>query len=297
MSRAWPLLIAYACWSAAGFALFGGDHKQTSDARKCADAVNRIASLAPELTETLFALGLQEQVVGVTIHCNYPPQAQTKPRIGTFWQPNIEAVIGAKPDLVVTLNLAQQKDTADRLARIGYTCLTVNLETVSDLFKAITEIGAATGRSRRAQELVLQIRAELSGLAGIASAEAKPKVLWVVQREPLRIAGQKTFINEIIELAGGRNAIGPAPYMYPPIGTEQLIASGPDVIIETAVGPASLAEQQTKALLFWSKYQNVPAVLNKRIYVIDPDAVSRLGPRLPQGVETVAECLRGGNLQ
>jgi iron complex transport system substrate-binding protein len=93
-------------------------------------------------------------------------------------------------------------------------------------------------------------------------------------------------------LAGGENAIGRTVHKYPPIGSEQVIACAPDVIIEPAMGSKTVPEQQKEALRYWSRFKNVPAVANERIYVISPDTVCRLGPRLHQGVEIVARCLK-----
>jgi iron complex transport system substrate-binding protein len=106
------------------------------------------------------------------------------------------------------------------------------------------------------------------------------------------VAGRDTFINEMIELAGGENAIAPTIHKYPPIGAEQVIASRADVIIEPAMNPNDLAAQQENAIQYWSQFKNVPAVVNNLIYIIDGDTVSRLGPRLYEGTELIARCLR-----
>ena len=138
----------------------------------------------------------------------------------------------------------------------------------------------------------IDIREKLDKLSALVSTERKVKVLWVVQREPLRVAGQNTFINEMIELAGGENTISSRLHKYPPIGAEQVIACGADVIIEPSMQQDGLRAQQNQALQYWSKFDNIPAVANKRIYTIDGDVVSRLSPRLYEGIEIIAECLR-----
>ena len=252
----------------------------------------RIVSLAPNLTEILFGLGLGEQIVAVSNGSDYPPEAANKKKIGTFWYPNTEAIIASKPDLVITLGFEQQKNLAERLKRIGYNSLILNIEKVSELFETLGKIGAATARQSEANELVCDIRKKLDNLSDLVATETKVRVLWVVQRQPLRVAGRSTFVNEMIELAGGENAIGPTVHKYPPIGAEQVIACGADVIIEPAMGHEDVAEQQDRALQYWSKFKNVPAVKNKRIYVINGDTVSRLGPRLYKGTEIIARCLR-----
>ncbi len=279
-------------WSAAGLAIFGFQQDQNYSATPLPNQVDRIISMAPNLTEILFALGLGDKIVGVTLDSDYPPEATKKPKAGTFWQPNIEAAIAAKPDLVITLGFTQQRNLAERLKRIGYKSLTLNIEKVSELFEAIRIIGTYTGKQSEANKLVGDISEKLDKLSALVGTKAKIRVLWVVQREPLRVAGRDTFINELIELAGGENAIGPTLHQYPPIGAEQVIACNPDVIIEPAMNPKNLAGQQSSALEYWLRFKNIPAVTNKRIYVIDGDTVSRLGPRLYEGTETIARCLR-----
>ena len=292
MRRWLALSLIVSCWVAVGFAVFGRSDDQNKAEKPPPHHVKRIVSLAPNLTEILFALGLDEQIVGVTFHCNYPPAAAEKPKVGTFWQPNIEAVIAAKPDLVIALRFTQQRDIAERLTRIGYNCLTVNVDKVGELFEAIGKIGSATGRHTQAAELASSLRTKLNQLSALMPTNERLKVLWVIDREPLRVAGRDTFVNELIELAGGENAIGPTVHKYPPIGSEQVIACAADVIIEPAMAAESLAEQQRTAIEYWSRFKNVPAVANQRVYVIPPDTVCRLGPRLYEGAETVARCLR-----
>jgi len=292
MNKWWWLFLILSCWMAAGFAIFGPLQGQNCNDTPLPARAERIVSLAPNLTEILFALGLEKEISRVTLDSDYPPVAAQKPNVGTFWQPNIEAVIAAKPDLVITLGFHQQKNIAERLKRIGYNTLTVNIEKVNDLFKAIEKIGAATGKQLQANELATNIRKKLDRLSTLVGTEEKVRVLWVVQREPLRVAGRDTFVNEMLEVAGGENAIGRTVHKYPPIGAEQVIVCDADVIIEPAMTQKDPARQQNKALQYWSKFENLPAVANKRIYVIPDDTVSRLGPRLYEGTETIAKCLR-----
>jgi iron complex transport system substrate-binding protein len=292
MKRWLALSLIVLCWVAVGFAVFGWLDSKNQAQKPAPHHAERIVSLAPNLTEILFALGLDEQIVGVTLHCNYPPAAAEKPKVGTFWQPNIEAVIAAKPDLVIALRFTQQRDIAERLTRIGYDCLTVNVDKVGELFEAVERIGFTTGKATQATELASHLRTKLNRLSALMATNERLRVLWVIDREPLRVAGRDTFVNELIELAGGENAIGPTVHKYPPIGSEQVIACAADVIIEPAMASESVAEQQKTSIEYWSRFKNVPAVANQRVYVIPPDTVCRLGPRLYEGVETVARCLR-----
>lgn len=292
MNKWWWLLLGIVSWLAVGFAAFGSREGGDSSEPALPVRVDRIVSMAPSLTEILFALGLDEEIVGVTLFSDYPPAAAEKAKVGSFWQPNIEAVIAARPNLIMTLGFGQQKNLAERLKRVGYNCLAVNIETVNDLFTVIGEIGAAAGRQRQADELSSGLKEKLNALSSLVDALPKVRVLWIVQREPLRVAGRDTFVNEMIELAGGENAIGRTVHKYPPIGAEQVIACGADVIIEPSMGRDDLDAQRAGALRHWGKFRNLPAVTNGRIYVIRGDTVSRLGPRLYEGTETIARCLR-----
>ena len=292
MGKWWFLLAALLLWLACGYAMLQPGKVDASTSVRDPRAPSRIVSMAPNLTEILFALGLDDKVVGVTQDSDYPPAALAKPRVGTFWQPNIEAVIATKPNLVVTLAFEQQRELARRLKRIGYDCLGVNIEKIDDLFSAIAAIGDAAAANEQAQELSGRIKTQMHRFQEATAGLPKVKVLWVVQREPLRIAPRDTFINEMIELAGGENAVGPTLRNYPPIGAEQVIAAGPEVIIEPVMVQGSPDGQRRQAFAYWQKFTNVPAVVNKRIYVIDGDVVSRLGPRLPVGIEIIAKCLR-----
>jgi len=292
MGRWWLLSAAFALWLVCGYTMIKPGEVGASPDVRSSSRPSRLVSMAPNLTEILFALGLDDQVVGVTQDSDYPRAALTKPRVGTFWQPNIEAIIAAKPDLVVTLAFEQQRELARRLKRIGYDCLMVDIESIDDLFNVIAIIGDAAAARDQARELSRNLKTRMHRFQEATAGLPRVKVLWVVQREPLRIASRDTFINEMIELAGGENAVGPTLRNYPPIGAEQVIATGPEVIIEPVMVPGSPDGQRRQAFAYWQRFTNVPAVVNRRIYVIDGDVVSRLGPRLPEGIEIIAECLR-----
>ncbi|MEN6429054.1 MAG: helical backbone metal receptor [Phycisphaerales bacterium] len=291
MSKWWLLSAAFMLWTAAGSAIVRTSADETSRSHG-SRVPHRIVSMAPNLTEILFALGLGPNLVGVTQDSDYPPAAAKKPSVGTFWQPDIEAIIATRPNLVVTQAFEQHRDLARRLRRMGYGSLVVEVETVAGLFDGILAIGDATETRGRADALCADVRAEIDRLRASTTGMRPVKVLWVVQREPLRVAGRNTFANEMIELAGGENAVGPTLHVYPAIGSEQVIAARPEVIIEPAMLPGMMDRQRQQALAYWNRFENVPAVTDGRVYVIDGDVVSRLSPRLPTAIRTIARCLR-----
>jgi iron complex transport system substrate-binding protein len=276
-----------AAWCGLGWALAGS----RTEAVTVSNVPQRIVSLTPDVTEILFALGLGDRVVGVSTFSDFPPEAAAKPIIGTYWEPDVEAIIARKPDLVAGES-SSKSDVLQRLSRMGYRTQSVKLETIADLMAAIASIGESTGQRRQAGELQSKIEAKLSAISALVAGKPRPKVLWIVQAEPLRIAGRGTFINEIVERAGGQNAIGITSMQYPPIGIEQVLTAGVDVIIQPAMlDSTSLEKQRSDVLRQWSEWTAIPAVRTGAIYVIAPDTVSRLSPRLPDGVEMVARLL------
>jgi iron complex transport system substrate-binding protein len=292
MTKWWILSVVFVVWIGVGHALFDSAPAQTLLDRRDAGVPQRIVSTAPNLTEILFALGLDARIVGVTQDSDYPPAARQKRQIGSFWQPNVEAVIAVRPDLTVTLSFEQQRSLANRLTRMGYNCLTVGIWTVEDLFGAIARLGQATGTEHRADRLIDEMTMKIEALQRVLAGRDTVRVLWVMQRDPLRVAGRDTFINELIELAGGENAIGPTFHKYPAIGGEQVVASRADVIIEPTMAGGAPDRHRAEAVAYWSRFANVPAVADGRIHVIDGDLVSRLGPRLGEAVTMIATCLR-----
>jgi iron complex transport system substrate-binding protein len=294
MRKLWLLsIITFACL--ATFIIVSYNRNQgkvhTLNAAEPGNKPTRIISLAPNLTEILFALGLDEKIIAVSSDSDYPPDAADKSKVGTFWQPNVEVIIACQPDLVVALQTEQQKAIANSLERIGYRVLALKIERLDDLFVAIGQIGTATGHKQRADKLISNIRSQLDTLRSKFSLQDKARVLWVVQAEPLRVVGRNTFINEMIELAGGENCIGPTLSRFPQIGSEEILTSGVEVIIQSAMGKNNIDRQQQAAQVFWSKWPNLLAVKNNRIYVIESDTVLRLGPRLPEGVNLIADYL------
>ena len=251
----------------------------------------RVVSMAPNLTEILFALGIDREIVAVTSDSDYPPQVQSLPRVGTFWQPDIEAILAVRPTLVIALGFEQQSVLAGRLRKMGYRALSLNIESFPELFSGVDAIGKVVGKQTEAQNLIRRIQNTQNNLKRRFAGRAEPKVLWVIQREPLRVAGQNTFVDEMIRICGGRNAVPKTIYQYPPISQESLLAAAPDIIIEPADTVKDYEQLSRTAEEFYGRYPSVPAVRDKRIYVLDGNLVSRLGPRIEKGMQEVARCL------
>jgi iron complex transport system substrate-binding protein len=282
------LMTGLVCWMALGPLLCGRRNNQADvspDFR-----AQRIVCAAPNLAEIAFAMGIGPRVVAVANESNWPPEAAERRRIGGFWQPDIEAVIAARPDLVVTLAFEQQASLARRLNSLGYRTVSVAIEQIEDLFDALDTIGPACGAAPQADALAARLRSRLHELSRRRRSGPRPSVLWVVQTEPLRIAGKKTFISDLIELAGAVNAAGPSIYKYPTIGPEQLIAWDPQVIIQPAENPDV---RRRELSVYFQRYCELSAVRNKRIFCVPADIVSRIGPRICEAAEAIALAMDG----
>lgn len=284
----WIWIIAIVLAAAVAAAILHADRNQQT---VIVGEVNNIVSMTPQLTEILFAMGLGDKITAVSSDSDYPPDALKKLKIGTFWQPNLETIVAIKPGLIVAENFEQQNQVVSQLKRLGYPVVSVSIMNIGELFEAIGTIGKATKSEAIAAKLNADIKGRLINLSGKLSTARKFTVLWVMQTNPICVAGRESFANELIELAAGLNAIGPTVQKYPLVGIEQIIAAAPEVIIQPTMGDTDIPSQQKAAVEFWSKWPNLPAVKNNRIYVISGDTVSRLSPRLDQGLETVARCI------
>ena len=274
-----------------GLVITSSEKNKKEDILQSAKEPERIVTLAPNLTEIVFELGLGPKVAAVTSDSDFPAEAKNKQLIGSFWQPDIEAIIAAKPDLVLALSSEHQIEITENLRQSGYQVLTLKLETIDDLKTGICVIGKAAGCQQQANQLAAKIEQQINSIREKNTHEKKLRVLWVVQAEPLRVAGVNTFLNDIIELAGGRNAVGVTIQQYPSLSYEQLLAAAPEVIIHSTMTTGTIEKQQEAARSFWSKRVSLPAVKSGRIYAVDSDVTLRLGPRLPEGVKTIADFL------
>ncbi len=252
----------------------------------------RIVSLAPNITEILFALDAGDKIIGLSSGSNYPEQTNSIKKIGSFWQPDIEAIVTCKPDLILTLQFNQQQSCANQLTSLGYNVKSFKIESIEDLYKAITKISHLVNKDTQGKALNLKLKKQFQKIEAQYKPYRKMRTIFVVQKEPLRLAGEKTFINHLIQLAGGQNAIGQTLAHYPTISKEELLICDPEVIIHTTTGQSDIAAEELSTSEFWHKqYPYLPAVKNNRIYTINSDICLRIGPRLPQGLAEIARCI------
>jgi iron complex transport system substrate-binding protein len=243
----------------------------------------RIVSITPSNTEILFALGLGPKIVGDTDYCDYPAAAQSKPKVGGVVL-NYEKILSLKPDLVIA-KYDIQKANIERLEKLGVRVFAVNPSTVNDTLKAIEAMGRVTGTLPKAKGITAAMRRELSQVKAISMRDKKtPRVLTVIQQKPLIAVGPKTFIDDAIRLAGGRNLAADARQPYPQFSLESAIARKPDVILLSAAKPDAIYADPA--------WRTTPAVQHRRVY--NPSfmqVLERPGPRLAHAVRQLAELL------
>lgn len=252
----------------------------------------RIVSLAPSLTEDLFAVGAGDQVVGVTTYCNYPPEAATRERIGGYSAKTIslEKVVALKPD-VVFAEKGAHKDTIAALEQMNVTVVAVDATTFAEVYTSLELLGRLTGHSDKASAVVSDMKTRIKAITDKTATIAPDKrlrVFWEIWDEPLMTAGPKTFSGRILEMAGGVNIFADVDKDWPQVSAEEIIARNPAVIM----GPDTHADKLTVDVIGkrpgWEK---LSAVTSGRIHFINGDTVSRAGPRLAEALHDTAVAL------
>ena len=237
----------------------------------------RIISLAPSVTETLFALGLGDKIVGVTSYCDYPPEAKTKERIGDTQRPSIEKIVGLKPDIVIASTSSQLEAFVRNLESAGIPVYVSNPRNLVETLKSIQAIGEITGAQREAIELTDQLRARIEQVHSRVSGKDRPRVFVMLGAAPLITVGGTTFINDLISRAGGVSISADEKSDYPQYSLETVIARQPEIIFLQA-GDDKLPE----------RLRQTPAARNGRLYHVNDDLLLRPGPRVVDGLEEIA---------
>jgi len=245
----------------------------------------RIVSLAPAMTEILFALGLERRIVGVTEYCDYPAAAKAKPKIGGIVNPSVERVLAQTPDLVIGMRL-NPKPVLRALANAGIPTYAADPHNIEQVVHTIAAVGALTGRRGQAQELTDRLRAHVQAVQERVNGRTQPTVMLLYSQNPLWVAGGGTFPDHLIRLAGGRSAASDVRG-YKQYSVEMLLARDPDVIILTSMG-SEKDEAQLRGFVQRPSMRALSAVRRRRVYVVNADLVDRAGPRIVEGLEQIA---------
>jgi iron complex transport system substrate-binding protein len=267
----------------------------------------RIVSTAPSITELLYALGLGDRVVGVTRYCRYPPEAQSKPKIGDYINPNLEVIASLRPDLVIVQTNPVR--LAERLGALHLRTIEVDQQSIAAIYNSIRVIGDATGASARATQLIDSVRRNLEEIRARAAPRIdfdgrpswlKPvRVMFVVGRSPNRldglvVAGKASYLNEVFELAGGENVFRDALAAYPAVSMEEVMARNPDVIIDMGdmADTVNVTDEHKRSVVaLWQRLSMLSAVKHHRIFAVASDIYVTPGPRVVDAARSIFKML------
>ena len=248
----------------------------------------RVISLAPSITEIVYALGQENRLKGVTRYSDYPREATKIPRIGSYVRLDIERIVALNPDLCIATKDGNPKAVIDRLALLKIPVYVVNPHDLNTILETILEIGTILNAAGRAKTLTTSMHNRIQRVnSRVAKVADRPRVFFQIGISPIVSAGTDTFIHELIELAGGKNlADGKTP--YPRFSREQVLALAPEILIVTSMARQAVFEQ-VKAE--WRRWPSMPAVRNGRIFLVDSNLFDRPSPRLVDGLELLIKLI------
>jgi iron complex transport system substrate-binding protein len=248
----------------------------------------RIVSLAPNVTEILFSLGLDEEIVGVSIHCNFPEKANTKVRIGSYIRLDFEKIISLNPDLIIATGAGNTRDMVDRLGQLGFSTYVIYPKNFSDILKNIAHIGQVVNREKEARVIIEGLRKRSQRVIELTKDLPRPKVFIQIGEAPLVTVGKGSFADDLIRLAGGENIAGKEKEVYPRFGMEEILKRSPEVIVISSMNPKG---DYREVLQEWNRWKTIPAVKNGRVHIINSDLLDRPSPRIIDGLEELAKIL------
>ena len=248
-------------------------------------APTRIISLAPSVTEILFALGLDEEIVGVTTACDFPARALEKQSIGGSINPDLEVMLRLKPDLILGITGLQRSGITDELDRLGLPLYWTDPSSLERILRDIRIIGRIVDRNEEAKALAREIEFHMDEVRTRVRGHPRARVLYVMWNDPLMTVTRNSFIGEMIEIAGGKNIAPEGLKGYVQMGMEGILAQNPEVVIfasEMGEGTARVEKNR------WSRWKQLAAVKDQRLYVLNSDLLHRPGPRLGEAIESLA---------
>ena len=248
----------------------------------------RIVSLAPSITEILFALGLDEQVAAITNFCDYPEAVLKKPRIGGFVNPDIEKIVSLKPDLIIGIRDGNRMDTVDRLNDFGLPVYLIDPKGFDGVMQTIKNIGDVVGREKESRKMVKEMVKKTENIITLTQSLSRPKVFFQLGDAPMVTVGKGTLANDLIRLAGGRSISENEPTSYPVYSIETVLLKAPEIIIMTSMDSKKNTPQLIKK---WESWKSIPAVRMSMIYVIDSNLVDRPTPRIVEGLEALVRII------
>ena len=248
----------------------------------------RVISLAPSITEIIFAVGQEKRLKGVSRFSDYPHAASMLPKVGSYTQPNLERIVALNPDLCIATKDGNPKRVIDRLRSLNIPVYAVDPRNLDTVMLTILDIGTLLEATEKAKSLADNMRSRIETIKSvIKTARFQPRVFFQIGISPIVSVGNDSFINELISLAGGIN-VAAGDIAYPRFSREQVLALSPDVFIISSMARDVLFE---KVKADWNQWPNMPAVHNRRIHLVDSNLFDRPSPRLVEALEVLAKLI------
>jgi iron complex transport system substrate-binding protein len=265
--------------------------RQAHPSAGAASAPLRIVSLVPNATEILFALGAGDRVIAVSAFTEYPAEARRLAIVGDYQGIQVEKVIALRPDLIIGMPTSGNRPALDRLKELGYPTRLITIAGIADIYTAIQTIAEACGLTERGRQLAGSLRQQIAGIRESLQQAPKIKILFVVDRSPLIVAGKGSYIDELMAIAGGDNVAGDSDTPYPQFSFERVIARAPEVIVDTGFMSEPGPESMVAARQFWARYPSLPAVSANRLIFTKDSSLFVPGPRIIEGLKKLCRYL------
>lgn len=251
-------------------------------------SVERAVSLAPNLTEIVFAVGAGDKLVGVTSFCNYPPEARKITKIGDTMNPNLEAIIAQKPQVVFVSTDSQIENFTRRMQEQNIAVFVTDAKNLEGVLRNIEQIGDVLGKKEQAENLTVGLQKRIAAVESKVKGAEPVKVFVQISNSPIYTIGKDSFITDLVRRAGGVSLTENIPTAYPNLSKETALAFEPEAII---LSESPDNQEPNEA------FKNSPAVKNGRIYKISADLLSRPSPRIVDALEEMARALNPENFE
>jgi iron complex transport system substrate-binding protein len=250
----------------------------------------RIVSLVPSATEIIFSLGAEDRLVGRTDFCDYPAGVRAKPSVGGMVNPNLETLVALRPDLVIATDEGNREETVRQLARLQIPTYLVHANRIAETVDLIARIGVLTGREAAVPRLTGEMLRRVEAVRRAVAPFPRPRVLYVLWPEPLIVPGRHSILTELIDVAGGASITAGDGDAYPRFSLEAVVARAPEVIIlaDHSTGASTAGRPAPEQ---WQRLASVPAIRAGRLHSADLSILHRYGPRVPEGLETLARII------
>jgi iron complex transport system substrate-binding protein len=253
---------------------------------RLAQPAKHIVSLAPHITETLFAAGAGERIVGTVDYSDYPEAAKKLPRVGGYSRFDLEAVVALKPDLIVSFYSGNAPAHIEKLRGLGFPIYISQPNRIADVASEIERLGVLSGTSAVANVAAGQFRERLAGLQKRYAGLPAVRTFYQIWKQPLMTIGGKQIISDVVHLCGGENVFAALPTMAPTVTVEAVIAANPEAIVASGMG-----ESRPEWLDDWKRWASITAVARDNLFFVQPELIQRHTPRLLDGAERLCQHL------